>query len=150
MVHLPITFRVNYITQPGQTVYVVGRAPELGSWDPSQAPALTWSEGGNWIGVVFLQADHRAKTSSQFYLLLRHALLFTVEVDISRWCCAMAASHAVPDKLSHRERSSRTTDDRVRHHGACGQHRGDTLPWCNSGYAWGSHTACSPEEDSHA
>eukprot|EP00736_Rhodelphis_marinus_P000016 Rmarinus@m.2422 len=71
MVHLPITFRVNYITQPGQTVYVVGRAPELGSWDPSQAPALTWSEGGNWIGVVFLQADHRAKTVEYKYCI-RH------------------------------------------------------------------------------
>lgn len=40
----------------GEAVYVVGSIPALGDWNPYKAFKLTWSEGDNWQGEIYLQA----------------------------------------------------------------------------------------------
>lgn len=40
----------------GESVYVVGSIPSLGCWNPYKALRLTWGEGDNWLGEIFLQA----------------------------------------------------------------------------------------------
>ena len=38
------TFCINYSTQPGQVLYVVGSSTELGCWDIAQGLKLTWHD----------------------------------------------------------------------------------------------------------
>jgi len=42
------TFSVQFNTQPGENVYVVGNARELGEWDVSKAKKMTWNCGNTW------------------------------------------------------------------------------------------------------
>eukprot|EP00884_Botryococcus_braunii_P016021 jgi/Botrbrau1/3101/Bobra.0070s0085.1 len=44
----PVIFTTQYIAQFGQAVRVVGSGEELGSWNPSNAPGMVWSEGDIW------------------------------------------------------------------------------------------------------
>jgi hypothetical protein len=44
-------------------VWLVGDAAGLGSWDVSRGLALTWTEGGNWVGSVDLNAAATATIS---------------------------------------------------------------------------------------
>ena len=58
----------------GEAVYVVGSVSTLGDWNPYKALKLTWREGDNWSGEVFLQApcdfEYKYFTScnDQFYM----------------------------------------------------------------------------------
>ena len=50
---VPVTFTVDgFVTVPGQDLYVVGSAPELGNWDAAQAVPLTWIDNDTWSGPV--------------------------------------------------------------------------------------------------
>jgi hypothetical protein len=52
-----VTFSVKRRVAFGQHLRVVGSAPELGAWDPAQAPALSWNDGHVWTGSVELAGD---------------------------------------------------------------------------------------------
>lgn len=39
------TFSVQFNTQPGENVYLVGNAPEMGEWDVAKARKMTWNCG---------------------------------------------------------------------------------------------------------
>lgn len=52
-----ITFRVNATTVWGQNVFVVGNTPALGSWNTSQAVALSSASYPIWSGTVNLPAN---------------------------------------------------------------------------------------------
>ena len=43
-----MTLRVNYKTEFGQEIAVVGSIPRLGCWDVKQALKMKWTEGHNW------------------------------------------------------------------------------------------------------
>lgn len=48
-----VTFQVNgYVTSPGQNIYVVGSAPELGSWNTNNAVPLNWVNSNSWTGMA--------------------------------------------------------------------------------------------------
>eukprot|EP00879_Flechtneria_rotunda_P000370 GHRR01000462.1.p1 GENE.GHRR01000462.1~~GHRR01000462.1.p1 ORF type:complete len:2238 (+),score=1076.63 GHRR01000462.1:245-6958(+) len=50
-----VQFKVpHYATSFGQELKIVGGAPELGEWDVTQAPAMTWNEGHSWTLTMFL------------------------------------------------------------------------------------------------
>jgi hypothetical protein len=49
-----VNFSVQKQLRFGQTLRVVGSLPELGGWDPSRAPELTWGDGDVWTGAVAL------------------------------------------------------------------------------------------------
>ncbi|QDZ20280.1 starch-binding protein [Chloropicon primus] len=50
-----VKFQVQYRTEMGQTVRVVGSSPELGAWDVAKAPQLKWqSSDGLWACDVSL------------------------------------------------------------------------------------------------
>lgn len=40
----------------GEHLRLVGSAPELGGWDPSEGLALEWAEGDNWTAEASLAA----------------------------------------------------------------------------------------------
>lgn len=42
------SFSINYWTQPGEVVCIVGSIPKLGSWNPHKAQKMNWNEGGVW------------------------------------------------------------------------------------------------------
>jgi alpha-amylase len=69
--HTTVTFSIACPTAFGQRVWLVGDAAGLGSWNVSSGLALTWTEGGNWVGSVDLDA---ATTPSISYKpVLEHA-----------------------------------------------------------------------------
>ena len=37
-------FSINYCTQPGQDVYVLGNCPELGNWKLDEGLKLSWND----------------------------------------------------------------------------------------------------------
>jgi hypothetical protein len=47
----------SYVTRPGQSLKVVGSAPELGSWDPSKALPLQWKPGHAWSASLPLMLN---------------------------------------------------------------------------------------------
>jgi phosphoglucan,water dikinase len=47
-----VRFRVARRVAFGESVAVVGAAPELGAWDVASAPRLRWCEGDEWRAVV--------------------------------------------------------------------------------------------------
>ncbi|MEW5298791.1 MAG: hypothetical protein WDW36_001874 [Sanguina aurantia] len=50
---VPAMFSVpQFVTAPGQGLFLVGSSPQLGSWDPRLAAPLTWSHGHHWSGSV--------------------------------------------------------------------------------------------------
>ncbi len=53
-----VDFTVNgFTTSPGQDLYVVGSAPELGAWDTSKAVKLNYVSSSQWSGPVFFFAS---------------------------------------------------------------------------------------------
>ncbi|KAJ1263149.1 hypothetical protein BS78_09G162000 [Paspalum vaginatum] len=65
------TVRVRFVLKKqcafGQSVYLVGDAPALGLWDPSNASALKWAESHEWI----LEKDLPANELIEFKFLLQ-------------------------------------------------------------------------------
>lgn len=51
---LTITFRVNFQTNFGEKIHLVGNTMKLGMWNPFNAPAMRWTAGNNWILPVTL------------------------------------------------------------------------------------------------
>eukprot|EP01125_Pyxidicula_operculata_P002210 TRINITY_DN12120_c0_g1_i1.p1 TRINITY_DN12120_c0_g1~~TRINITY_DN12120_c0_g1_i1.p1 ORF type:complete len:935 (+),score=194.70 TRINITY_DN12120_c0_g1_i1:47-2806(+) len=47
-----LRFRLEYFTQPGESISVVGNNDVLGSWDISKGYRLTWKGKGMWEGLV--------------------------------------------------------------------------------------------------
>ena len=43
-----ISFNINFYTEWGQTLYIVGSIPELGSWNIEQAKEMQYVDDGNW------------------------------------------------------------------------------------------------------
>ncbi len=52
MVQANITLHVT--ADPGQSLFIVGGVPTLGSWDPGAAVALTKEDAGTWTGTATL------------------------------------------------------------------------------------------------
>jgi hypothetical protein len=50
------TFHCNYVTQPGQRLFVVGEPDELGAWDAGRAVPLTYG-GAHWDAPVVVCKD---------------------------------------------------------------------------------------------
>lgn len=44
-----LTLRINYKTEYGQEIAVIGSIPQLGNWDTSRALKMKWTEGHNWV-----------------------------------------------------------------------------------------------------
>ncbi len=54
------TFRCNYVTQPGQRLYVVGDLDELGAWNPARALPLAYG-GAHWEAPVDVCKDQQIR-----------------------------------------------------------------------------------------
>jgi 4-alpha-glucanotransferase len=64
-----ITFKLNYFTQWGQTLYLSGSAAQLGSNEPSKALSMQYTDNGNWEATIEL--DEKNEQVSYKYLI-RH------------------------------------------------------------------------------
>jgi len=49
-----VEFQVNHDAGPGNSVFLAGSSPALGSWDTSRAVRLRWTSGNVWRGTVSL------------------------------------------------------------------------------------------------
>ena len=47
----------NYVTSPGQDIYISGNVPELGNWDVTKAVKLNWVDSDTWSGPVFFSTS---------------------------------------------------------------------------------------------
>ncbi|MCD8042076.1 MAG: 4-alpha-glucanotransferase [Tannerellaceae bacterium] len=45
---MKISFHINYYTEWGQTICIMGSIPELGGWEPTMAPQMQYVADGNW------------------------------------------------------------------------------------------------------
>lgn len=45
---MKVTFNINFHTEWGQRLCIVGSVPELGSWEPALAKEMSYVGGGNW------------------------------------------------------------------------------------------------------
>ena len=57
LIHMKVTFIINFHTVWGQKLFVVGSIPALGSWDPVFAKEMVYTKGGNWQLVLDLPED---------------------------------------------------------------------------------------------
>ena len=57
LIHMKVTFIINFHTVWGQKLYVVGSIPALGSWDPVFAKEMVYTDGGNWQLTLDLPED---------------------------------------------------------------------------------------------
>ncbi|GAA1224234.1 carbohydrate-binding module family 20 domain-containing protein [Kitasatospora nipponensis] len=78
-----VNFSENRTTVWGQNVYLVGSIPQLGSWDPNAALALSSAAYPNWTGTVTLPA---ATAFAYKYLLKDAAGNVTWESGDNRTC----------------------------------------------------------------
>ena len=44
-----VTFRIQYETNPGESLCIIGSSPELGSWKDFSKARLKWTEGHVWV-----------------------------------------------------------------------------------------------------
>ena len=54
-----VTFQTVHRLPFGQVLKLVGTGRELGDWDVSKAPAMTWAEGDRWSITLALPAGKR-------------------------------------------------------------------------------------------
>lgn len=47
--NITIRFALQYCTEFGQSVRIVGSVPMLGDWNAARAPQMTWTEGDIWV-----------------------------------------------------------------------------------------------------
>ena len=48
LLNFVLHFQLTYKCQYGESLYIVGNISALGSWDPTRALKLTWTENHNW------------------------------------------------------------------------------------------------------
>ncbi|KAG2502101.1 hypothetical protein HYH03_000593 [Edaphochlamys debaryana] len=56
-----VTFKIHQHVEYGQSLLVIGSAPELGSWDAKQAKELSWGEGDVWGCTVPLATGSKVE-----------------------------------------------------------------------------------------
>lgn len=82
---IPVTFTVNgYVTQYGEDMYVVGSAPELGSWDPAAAVRLNWIDSDTWSGPADFTVSQG--TTIEYKYIVRNGGTTLWESGVNRSC----------------------------------------------------------------
>ena len=65
---MKLLFRINYRTQWGEQLYVVGNVPELGDGDVAKALAMNFSQGEEWWLELDITAAKAKKLEYQYVL----------------------------------------------------------------------------------
>jgi 4-alpha-glucanotransferase len=65
---MKIIFKIEYFTEFGQNIYILGNIPELGSWDPSKAARMDFIRDGQWR-IEFLLEGSMPEEIEYRYLL---------------------------------------------------------------------------------
>ncbi|GFH32265.1 predicted protein, partial [Haematococcus lacustris] len=65
--------QINYKTEMGESLALVGDVEELGSWSPDRLVKMQWHEGYNWCCSVSVPAG--AKLEYKYVLVLRDGSL---------------------------------------------------------------------------
>ena len=68
-----LTLRVNYKTDYGQEIAVVGSISQLGNWDTSKAFKMKWTEGHNWVAENIRISESKGDPT---YFTYKYALLY--------------------------------------------------------------------------
>lgn len=88
-----VTFTVNgYVTQPGQDIFVIGSAPEIGSWSPAAAVKLNWIDSDTWSGPANFSTS--AGTTVEYKYIVRSGGTTTWESGSNRSCAVPASGSA--------------------------------------------------------
>jgi 4-alpha-glucanotransferase len=64
-----IIFNIEYFTEFGQNICMIGNVPELGSWDDSRAARMDYVKGGQWRMELFL--DHEKINDIEYKFILK-------------------------------------------------------------------------------
>ncbi|GIL59714.1 hypothetical protein Vafri_14445 [Volvox africanus] len=84
-----VNFKVHRHVEFGQSLLLVGSAPELGSWDAKQALELNWGEGDNWSTSATLPVG----SSIEYKYIIRRR-------DALDWCPGQNKAFALPSAAS--------------------------------------------------
>ncbi len=63
-----IVFNIEYFTEFGQQICVLGSVPELGSWDEMRPATMDYLDNGQWRLEVFIDDDKAAQVSYRYIL----------------------------------------------------------------------------------
>ena len=63
-----IVFNIEYFTEFGQNIYVIGNIPELGSWDETRATRMHFVDHGRWKFELYID-DEKIKQINYKYIL---------------------------------------------------------------------------------
>ena len=69
LIHMKVTFNINFHTVWGQKLCVVGSIPELGSWEPALAKEMNYKGDGNWQLELDLELTSPQQTIEYRYFL---------------------------------------------------------------------------------
>ncbi|MCL2650657.1 MAG: 4-alpha-glucanotransferase [Candidatus Azobacteroides sp.] len=72
---MKITFNINFFTVWGQSLYITGSIPELGSWEVCEAKAMEYKGDGNWSLVIDLP-EKTAGFEYRYFLKTNDKLMF--------------------------------------------------------------------------
>ncbi|MDR1719960.1 MAG: 4-alpha-glucanotransferase [Dysgonamonadaceae bacterium] len=72
---MKISFNINFHTVWGQTLYITGSIPELGSWNVSKACPMSYKDDGNWSLTIELP-DKAIHFEYRYFLSSDNQLIF--------------------------------------------------------------------------
>jgi hypothetical protein len=88
-----LDFSIHYRAQYGDTLAIVGSLPELGSWNPTNALLLNWSEGDTWIcNIPINKLNNIGKRFDYKYIVKRDGVPEPI-----RWESIPNRWHKLPD-----------------------------------------------------
>lgn len=68
MGYMKLVFNIEYFTEYGQILHVLGNIPEMGSWKEDEAPAMTYTEDGKWALEIFTGDLESGKIEYRYFL----------------------------------------------------------------------------------
>jgi hypothetical protein len=69
---LPVRLNVQYATEPGENLFVVGNLPDLGAWDPDRAMPLAFKNRQEWDAVINFNGSQLPTQVEYKYIVKRN------------------------------------------------------------------------------
>jgi 4-alpha-glucanotransferase len=66
---MKLVFNIEYFTEFGQNVHVLGNIPELGSWDSEKAPSMHYIDNGKWELEMYMDGANLDKLEYKYFIL---------------------------------------------------------------------------------
>jgi 4-alpha-glucanotransferase len=65
---MKLVFRIEYYTEFGQSLYVSGNIPTLGSWEEDRAPGMRYTDNGKWELEIFPDVNEFGQLEYTYFI----------------------------------------------------------------------------------